>query len=109
MRAISDVAGSAGRTIYKAPTFTIWTAIGYGLFSGVALLISPVLLLTLIAFLVFTVRLGLRMPKAYALWLVGIIVTAGLVLLPWAVRNVRVLWVSDRISQQSWSGIIFGI
>jgi hypothetical protein len=76
---------------YKAPAFTIWTAIGYGLFSGLALLLSPALLLTLIAFLVITVRLGLRGPKVYALWLTGIIVTTGLVLVPWTVRNARVL------------------
>src|SRR5260370_19185028 len=60
---------------YKAPVFTIWTAIGCGLFSRLSLLLSPALLLTLIAFLVITVRFGLRGPKVYPLWLSGIIGT----------------------------------
>jgi hypothetical protein len=31
------------------------------------------------------------MPKALALWLIGLALTAGFVLLPWTIRNARVL------------------
>jgi hypothetical protein len=76
---------------YNSPAFTVWTAIGLGLFGGLALLVSPSLLPTLVVFLVFMGRPGWHMPKVFALWLTGLVLTAGLVLLPWTIRNARVL------------------
>lgn len=73
------------------PEFSIRTAAGYGLFAGAALSLSPPLLLMLATLLLLTAKPGLRAPRAYALWLGGIIVTAALVLLPWTIRNARVL------------------
>lgn len=77
--------------LYQTPVFTARTAVGCGLFTGLALLVSPALLPTLAAFLILAGRPGLRMPKRYTGWLIGVIVVAGIVLLPWTVRNARVL------------------
>ena len=71
--------------------FKLTNAAAYGIYAGTGVLISPVLILPMAAFLLATVPLGLRRWKRYVLWLALLAASAFLVVLPWLIRNQRVL------------------
>lgn len=75
----------------RAPVFNAWTAAGYGLFSGLSLLLAPALLATLAAFACCTAAVRPRDARRYAAWLLGMGLVVALVLTPWTLRNARAL------------------
>ncbi len=76
------------RTFANA-SFSIRSALGYGLFWGLVLLASPVTVLVFAGFLLvgFHFFFQRRQNRSYAVFALTAIVSAGLVLVPWTVRN----------------------
>jgi hypothetical protein len=75
----------------NAPAFRLRTAVAYGVFCGLGVLLSPTLAPPIAAFLAATVPLGRRDWKRFAVWLSVLSATAFLVLVPWLIRNRRVM------------------
>jgi hypothetical protein len=75
----------------RAPAFRFRTAAGYGVLAGFGVLLSPTVAPPMAAFLLCTVPLGRRQWKRYAAWLAVLGATAFAVVLPWLIRNERVL------------------
>ena len=76
---------------YRAPTFGLRGALAYGALAGTGVLLSPTLAPPMAAFVACTIPLGLRQWKRYAVWLATLAVVAVLVVLPWLIRNQRLL------------------
>jgi MFS family permease len=75
----------------RKPMFQMPTAVSWGAFAGIGVLLSPALAPPMAAFLAFTACSGLRQWKRYIAWLSILTATALLVVLPWVIRNERVL------------------
>jgi len=75
----------------NAPVFGLRTAVAYGVFCGVGVLLSPTLAPPMAAFLAGTVPMGKRDWKRFAAWLSVLLGGAFLILVPWLVRNQLVM------------------
>jgi hypothetical protein len=75
----------------QKPSFSLGSAVPLGLFSGAVLLACPAFLPMLVLFVAAAAFLRRSSLKRFSLWLLVFIPCAGVVLAPWALRNLRVL------------------